>query len=61
MSKIVAGSNIDQDLKSTHDALKPRTRNGKINDAFNPTFLRNNEHVKEKEESKANRRKSHLY
>lgn len=46
MSKIFAGSNIDQDLKSTHDALKPGAINGKINDASNQMFLRNNECVK---------------
>lgn len=46
MSKIFAGSNIDQNLKSTHDALKTRTINGKINDAFNQMFLRNNKRVK---------------
>lgn len=47
MSKIFAGSNIDRDLKSTHDALKPGAIKGKINDAFNQMFLRNNECVKE--------------
>lgn len=33
-SKIFAGSNIDRDLKSTHDALKPGAINGKINGCF---------------------------
>lgn len=46
MSKIFAGSNIDRDLKSTHDALKPGAINGKINDTFNQIFLRNNVCVK---------------
>lgn len=58
MSKIFAGSNIDLDLKSTHDTLKPGVINGKINEAFNQMFLRNSECVKgEQGREKIERRK----